>query len=119
MPDLDVAPDCLFCKIVAGTIPAKRLLETDEVIAFADIHPQAPVHLLVIPKRHLASHADALPADAPLLGTLLAAAGELAKTHDLQQGYRLVINTGRDGGQTVDHLHVHLLGGRAMGWPPG
>lgn len=118
MPDQS-SPDCLFCKIVAGTIPAKRLHETEEVLAFADIHPQAPTHILVIPKRHIASHAHTLPEDAALLGTLLAEAGEIARAHHLDRGYRLVVNTGPDGGQTVDHLHVHILGGRAMGWPPG
>ena len=111
--------DCLFCRIVAGTIPAQRIHEDADTIAFADIHPQAPTHLLVIPKRHIASHAHALPEDAALLGQLLAVAGELARAQKLENGYRLVINTGPDGGQTVDHLHVHLLGGRALGWPPG
>ena len=118
MPD-SPSPDCLFCKIVAGSIPAKRLYETPEVLAFPDLHPQAPVHVLVIPKRHLASHAHALPEDAALLGTLLTEAGTIARAQGLDGGYRLVVNTGPDGGQTVDHLHVHLLGGRAMGWPPG
>ena len=113
------SPDCLFCKIVAGAIPAKRLHETADTLAFADIHPQAPVHVLVIPKRHIASHAHALPEDAALLGTLLAAAGEIAQSQGLTNGYRLVVNTGPDGGQTVDHLHLHILGGRALGWPPG
>lgn len=111
--------DCLFCKIVSGAIPATRMHEDEETLAFADIHPQAPVHVLVIPKRHIASHAHALPEDAALLGRLLAAAGEIAKAKKLDNGYRLVINTGPDGGQTIDHLHVHLLGGRAMHWPPG
>ncbi len=115
----DQTSDCLFCGIVSGAIPAKRLHETDEVLAFADIHPQAPVHVLVIPKRHITSHAHALPEDAALLGHLLAEAGEIARAHHLDGGYRLVVNTGPDGGQTVGHLHVHLLGGRAMGWPPG
>ena len=115
----DRVPNCLFCKIVAGEIPAKRLHETEETLAFADIRPQAPVHVLVIPKRHIASHAHALPEDAGLLGKVLAAAGEVAKAHHLDNGYRLVVNTGPDGGQTVDHLHVHVLGGRHMGWPPG
>ena len=117
MPDTN--PDCLFCKIVAGTIPAKRLHETPDILAFADINPQAPTHLLLIPKRHIASHAHALPEDAALLGTLFAAAGDLACAHHLDRGYRLVVNTGPDGGQTVDHLHIHLLGGRPLGWPPG
>lgn len=111
--------DCLFCKIVAGVIPAKRLYEDEHTLAFADINPQAPVHVLLIPKRHIASHAHALPEDAALLGKLLASAGEIAREQKLENGYRLVINTGPDGGQTVDHLHVHLLGGRAMHWPPG
>ena len=111
--------DCLFCKIVAGTIPVKRVHETADTFAFADIHPQAPVHVLIIPKRHIASHARALPEDATTLGHLLAAAGDVARMQPLEHGYRLVVNTGVHGGQTVDHLHVHLLGGRQMGWPPG
>jgi histidine triad (HIT) family protein len=111
--------DCLFCKIAAGTIPVTRLYEDDEVLAFPDIHPQAPVHILVIPKRHIASCAHALPADSGLLGHLLSAAAEVGHRQHLDNGYRLVINTGPDGGQTVEHLHVHLLGGRPMGWPPG
>jgi histidine triad (HIT) family protein len=111
--------DCLFCKIVAGTIPAKRLYEDEQVLAFADISPQAPVHLLVIPKRHIASVAHTAPEDAALLGHLLSTAAELARSQGLDGGYRLVINTGPNGGQTVDHLHVHLLGGRPMHWPPG
>ncbi len=112
-------PDCLFCKIVSGAIPAKRLHETGDVLAFADINPQAPIHVLVIPKRHIASHAHALPEDAGLLGSLFSEAGNIARLHHLDHGYRLVVNTGVDGGQTVDHLHVHILGGRPMGWPPG
>ncbi len=112
-------PDCLFCRIVSGAIPVARLHETADTLAFADIHPQAPVHVLVIPKRHIASHAHALPEDAGLLGSLLAAAGEVAQSQGLRDGYRLVINTGPDGGQTVEHLHIHVLGGRHMGWPPG
>ncbi|MBE7182071.1 MAG: histidine triad nucleotide-binding protein [Terriglobus roseus] len=115
----DASPDCLFCKIVSGAIPAKRLHETEDVLAFADINPQAPVHVLVIPKRHIRSHAHALPEDAGLLGRLFSEAGEIARAQHLDQGYRLVVNTGVDGGQTVDHLHVHILGGRPMGWPPG
>ncbi len=116
--------DCLFCKIAAGIIPVERLFEDDEVLAFPDLHPQAPVHVLVIPKRHIVSHAHATAEDAPMLGRLLGAAGEVARRQGLNVtpkggGYRLVINTGPDGGQTVDHLHVHVLGGRPMGWPPG
>ncbi len=113
------ATPCLFCRIAAGEIPVKRLYETDEVLGFADINPQAPVHVLLIPKRHIASHAHAVAEDAALLGKLMWGVGEVARQHNLENGYRLVINTGVDGGQTVDHLHVHLLGGRAMHWPPG
>jgi len=111
--------DCLFCKIAAGTIPVKRLHEDDQILAFPDINPQAPTHVLVIPKKHLASHAHATPEDTAMLGHLLAEAVKIAKSLGLANGYRLVINTGPDGGQTVDHLHVHLLGGRPMHWPPG
>jgi histidine triad (HIT) family protein len=111
--------DCLFCKIATGAIPAKHLYENDDVLAFPDINPQAPVHVLLIPKKHLASHAHATPEDTAMLGQLFAAAGEVARQLGLSNGYRLVINTGPDGGQTVDHLHVHLLGGRHMTWPPG
>ncbi|SEG61377.1 histidine triad (HIT) family protein [Bryocella elongata] len=111
--------DCLFCKIAAGTIPVTRLYENDHVLAFPDISPQAPVHVLVIPKKHLASHAHGTAEDAAVYGELLAAAGEVAKAQGLDNGYRMVINTGADGGQTVGHLHVHLLGGRPMHWPPG
>ena len=114
-----VSMDCLFCKIAAGTIPAKKVYEDEETLAFSDINPQAPTHVLVIPKRHINSHAHALDEDAVLLGRLLATAGEIAREQKLDNGYRLVINTGPDGGQTVDHLHVHLLGGRPMHWPPG
>jgi histidine triad (HIT) family protein len=112
-------PDCLFCKIVAGTIPAKRVYEDDLCLSFADIHPQAPTHLLIIPKEHIVSQAQAKASHAALLGRLLATAANLARDSGLDGGYRVVINTGPDGGQTVDHLHLHLLGGRAMNWPPG
>jgi histidine triad (HIT) family protein len=115
----DKDPDCLFCKIVAGTIAAKRVYEDDQTIAFADINPQAPTHLLVIPKRHIGSLAGAAAEDTPLLGHLMAAAAEIARMLGLGNGYRIVANTGDDGGQTVHHLHLHLLGGRRMTWPPG
>jgi len=111
--------DCLFCKIVAGTIPVKRVYEDQQSIAFADINPQAPTHLLIIPKRHIASLAQAAAEDTPLLGHLMATATEIARAHGLAKGYRVIINTGDDGGQTVHHLHLHLLGGRHMTWPPG
>lgn len=111
--------DCIFCKIVAGTIPAKKIREDELVLAFHDIEPKAPTHILVIPKKHLVSLADATAADEALLGRLLLTAGEIAREEGLGKGYRIVISTGPEGGQTVDHLHVHLLGGRQMHWPPG
>jgi len=111
--------DCLFCKIVAGAIPAKRIYEDDLALAFADINPQAPTHLLVIPKLHIASTAHVEESHAPLLGYLLAKAAHIAREAGLSNGYRMVINNGDDGGQTVAHLHVHILGGRRMNWPPG
>jgi histidine triad (HIT) family protein len=111
--------DCLFCKISAGTIPVTRLFENDHVLAFPDINPQAPVHILIIPKRHFGSLAHTSSSEADLLVQLLTAANEVAQQQHLENGFRIVINTGPDGGQTVDHLHLHLLGGRHMHWPPG
>jgi histidine triad (HIT) family protein len=111
--------DCLFCKIASGTIPVERLYEDERVLAFPDINPQAPTHVLVIPKQHIGSHAKTAAGDTDLLGHMLWAVGEVARAKKLDRGYRLVINTGPDGGQTVDHLHLHLLGGRPMHWPPG
>ena len=110
--------ECLFCKIVSRTIPAPLVYEDDVVVAFDDINPQAPTHLLVIPTEHVASLNDTK--DAALLGGLLDYARGLAAESGLtQRGYRVVVNTNADGGQTVFHLHLHLLGGRAMHWPPG
>lgn len=114
-----MSADCLFCKIVAGNIPAKRVYEDELCLSFADIHPQAPTHLLIVPKEHIASTAHAEEKHAALLGHLVAKAAEVARGAGLHRGYRIVINTGADGGQTVDHLHLHLLGGRPMNWPPG
>ena len=114
-----MSSDCLFCKIVAGAIPAKHIYEDDLCLCFADINPQAPTHVLLIPKEHIASQAHAEEEHGPLLGHLMAKAALIARTSGLNRGYRVVINTGPDGGQTVDHLHLHLLGGRAMHWPPG
>ena len=112
--------DCLFCSIAAGDIPATRVHEDDDVVAFRDINPQAPVHILVIPREHIASAADLTPAQDPLWGRLLHVAQSLAETEEIDQdGYRIVTNIGANGGQTVNHLHLHLLGGRAMTWPPG
>ena len=109
--------DCLFCKIVAGAIPANLVYEDDRCIAFADIRPMAPTHILVVPREHIASVGAATADQAELMGHLLWAAAEIARNKGLGKGYRLAINTGEDGGQTVDHLHVHLLGGRPMAWP--
>jgi len=114
-----MTPDCLFCKIVAGTIPANRLYEDELCLAFPDINPQAPTHLLIVPKEHIASQSKAVAEHTPLLGHLMATAAELARSVKLDRGYRVVVNTGDDGGQTVNHLHLHLLGGRSMRWPPG
>jgi len=111
--------DCLFCKIVAGTIPANRVYEDECCIVFPDINPQAPTHLLIIPKQHIASHATIDGKDTALMGLLMSTAADVARTLDLDRGYRIVLNTGDDGGQTVNHLHLHLLGGRRMKWPPG
>jgi len=110
--------DCLFCKIIAGEIPATKVAETDRFLAFRDISPQAPTHVLVIPKRHMASLNDAT--DAEELGQLLLVARDVAKTEGhAEAGYRVVLNTNAGAGQTVFHIHAHVLGGRALGWPPG
>src|SRR5271170_4550946 len=112
--------DCLFCKIVSGAIPAKTVFEDEQAIAFRDINPQAPVHILVVPKKHIGSLAEADGNEiTSLLGHLLGLVRQIAHSENLSGGYRTVINTGPAGGQTVDHLHLHLLGGRAMHWPPG
>ncbi|MDO8547525.1 MAG: histidine triad nucleotide-binding protein [Nitrospirales bacterium] len=112
--------DCLFCKIGSGQIPAKVVLQDDEVLAFDDTNPQAPVHVLVIPKRHVVALNDVAAGDQALLGRLLEAAAAVAgKKGIAESGYRVVANTGRDGGQSVFHLHLHVLGGRPMAWPPG
>jgi histidine triad (HIT) family protein len=113
-------PDCLFCRIAAGSVPSTKVHEDDLVVAFRDIAPRAPTHILVIPREHIASAADLTEADGPMLGRLFATAAELARSEGIADaGYRLVSNVGRWGGQTVDHLHIHLLGGRSFDWPPG
>ena len=113
-------PSCLFCRIVAGEIPSDKVHEDELVFAFNDINPVAPVHQLIVPRRHLASAADLTETDAELLGRLFAVAASLAADAGLpDSGYRVVTNVGDDGGQSVDHLHFHLIGGRAMAWPPG
>src|SRR5882757_1171566 len=110
---------CLFCKIVTGLVPAVRVYEDDVCIAFADINPQALTHMLVVPKEHIASLGDAGPEHTLLLGQMMAVAAEVARRQKLERGYRVVVNTGAEGGQTVHHLHLHVIGGRHMGWPPG
>jgi histidine triad (HIT) family protein len=112
--------ECLFCKIGSGQIPSKVVMQDDELLAFDDINPQAPVHVLVIPKRHIGTLNDAGAGDQALLGRLLEAAALVAKQKGIaESGYRVVANTGRGAGQSVFHLHLHVLGGRPMTWPPG
>jgi len=109
---------CIFCRIASGEIPAARVAESDAAVAFRDLNPQAPVHVLVVPRRHVASLADAAEGDE--LGALLLLAREVARLEGIaDRGYRVVTNSGADAGQTVHHLHLHVLGGRALGWPPG
>ena len=119
-PDRDPPPDCLFCRIVRGEVPANRVVEDEQVLAFHDIAPRSPTHVLVIPKVHFASAAQLADEDGPLLGRLFATIAGIARDAGIaDDGYRIVSNVGRWGGQTVDHLHFHLMGGRAFGWPPG
>jgi histidine triad (HIT) family protein len=111
--------DCLFCKIVRKDVPAQVVLDRDDVLAFRDVNPQAPTHILVIPKEHIASLEALGNQHAALLTSLVAAANEVAREDGVAGGYRLVTNIGRVAGQSVDHLHLHVLGGRRMTWPPG
>jgi histidine triad (HIT) family protein len=112
--------DCIFCKIIRGEIPGKKLYEDDDMLAFHDVNPQAPVHFLLIPKRHVKSIMELEEADSALMGKLLYKSQSLAKELGCEEkGARFVINCKSDGGQTVDHLHIHVLGGRPLGWPPG
>jgi histidine triad (HIT) family protein len=111
---------CIFCRIAAGELPAERLYEDGTVLAFRDIRPVAPVHILVIPRQHIVGLADLDEATAPVMASLFLAARHIAAQEGLaEEGYRLVINQGVNGGQSVYHLHLHILGGRHMGWPPG
>lgn len=114
-----MTPDCLFCKIAAKQIPAKIIYEDGDVFAFEDINPQAPFHVLICPKKHFASLAHAAPDDQTLLGKMALTAAKLARERDLEEGYRTIVNTGPGAGQTVFHLHMHVLGGRTFRWPPG
>ncbi len=111
---------CLFCNIIARKRPSKIVLETDEIFVFEDIDPQAPTHVLVIPKKHIASLNEAAPEDAGLLGRMVLTAVSIAKDRNISgSGYRLVLNTNPGAGQSIFHIHLHLLGGRRMHWPPG
>ncbi len=111
---------CLFCKVVAGEVPATIIHESEHAVAFRDIRPVAPTHFLVIPRRHITSVHDAKPEDATLLGQLIMTARDVAEKEGLgNDGYRLVINNGLNAGQSVFHIHIHVLGGRNLAWPPG
>jgi histidine triad (HIT) family protein len=115
----DFAMSCLFCRIVEGEIPSTPIYQDELAYAFADINPKAPVHVLIIPREHVSSMSEADETKRALLGHLILVAAEIARNNGLVNGYRVVVNTGEDGGQSVDHLHLHLLGGRALNWPPG
>ena len=115
-----MSEDCLFCRITGGEIPATIVFQDDQMLAFRDINPQAPTHILVIPREHIASAAELTPQHDALWGAMVRAAQHLAEDDGIaDSGYRLVANVGDQGGQTVQHLHLHLLGGRQMTWPPG
>ena len=111
--------DCLFCKIANGDIPAKIAHADDQCVAFHDTNPQAPTHILIVPRKHVASLNELTPADAGVVGHLHVIAARLAKKEGLTDGYRTLFNTGKGAGQTVFHIHLHLVGGRPLGWPPG
>lgn len=111
--------DCLFCNIVKGQIPSEKVYEDNDVYAFKDVNPEAPVHILIIPKRHIKSVDELEETDKEIVGHIFLVAKKLAKENKLENGYRLVSNIGEEGGQSVKHLHFHLLGGRSFNWPPG
>ena len=111
--------DCLFCRILRNEIPAKKIYEDEHTFAFEDINPQAPTHVLIIPKRHVRGLKEATPEDAELIGRCHLAAAQIARQRGIEDGYRTVLNVGPQAGQSVFHLHVHLLGGRSLHWPPG
>ena len=112
--------NCLFCKIIKGEIPSAKVYEDDKVYAFRDIEPQAPVHILIIPKAHIASANELTEENASIVGHIFAVAAKITKEEGIAEGgYRIVNNCGEDGGQTVKHLHFHMLGGRSLAWPPG
>jgi histidine triad (HIT) family protein len=112
-------PDCLFCRIIKGEIPSKKVFEDDRAYVFEDINPQAPTHVLIIPKKHIAGLKEATAEDAEIIGYLHLLAAKLGRERQIEDGYRTVFNVGPKAGQSVFHLHLHLLGGRALRWPPG
>ena len=111
--------DCLFCRIIRGEIPAKKVYEDEETFVFEDIKPQAPIHVLIIPKKHIVDVKEAKAEDAPIIGKLHLVAAKIARDRKIENGYRTVFNVGPGAGQSVFHLHLHLLGGRPLTWPPG
>ncbi len=111
--------DCIFCKIAAGQIPSNKLYEDERVLAFYDIDPKAPVHFLVIPKEHIASASDITEQNSAIVAHIFEVIASIAKKLDLKNGYRVVTNVGEDGGQSVAHMHFHVLAGRSLAWPPG
>ena len=115
----DLNSDCLFCRIISGKIPAKKVYEDEHVFAFEDIKPKAPTHVLIVPKKHFAGLKEAQADDAEVIGRCHLVAAEIARQRNIEQGYRTVLNVGPGAGQSVFHLHVHLLGGRSLSWPPG
>lgn len=114
-----MSDDCIFCKIIAGQIPSDKVFEDDRVFAFRDIQPTAPTHILVVPKQHIPTLTHLSIEDSALMGHMIYATTQIATQEGVDQGYRLVVNNGEQGGQAVFHVHLHLLGGRRMGWPPG
>lgn len=114
-----MADSCVFCKIIAGEAPAKIIYETDTIMAFRDVHPAAPTHILIVPKKHISGLSELEPEDAALIGEIVLAAKLIAEQQETADGYRLVVNNGARAGQSVFHVHFHLLGGRKMSWPPG
>lgn len=111
--------NCLFCKIAAGEIPSTKVYEDERLLAFRDIDPQAPFHVVLIPKQHIGCAADITAEDSALVAHIFEAAAQIAQTEKLENGFRIVTNCGQEGGQTVGHLHFHMLAGRMLGWPPG
>ena len=117
MPDFE--PGCLFCRMIKGEVPAKKVFEDDRAFAFDDINPQAPTHILIVPKRHIRGLAEATAQDSETIGYCQVVAAQVARERGIEEGYRTILNVGPGAGQSVFHLHVHLIGGRRMKWPPG